>query len=282
MDENQFRKLEDLIANGYHFPIREYIREGWELYKSKAGYFIGFFFITLFISMSASIIPVVGWLANSLVLSPALGVGFFLVAHKIKNDQKYEFGNFFDGFKLVVPLMLQALILMVIMLVALSPSIYVLYESGIVEWYMEVLANPLDPPTSFPEPDTRMFLTVSLNMFPLVYLGIAYMWANQFIVFFNAGAWEGLEMSRRLITKKWFSVFGLVLALAGILLIAYIPAILLTALSPVVGVIILVVLMLAIIFVVPAFYTIMYTAFADVTGLNEEEENEDILAHLIE
>jgi hypothetical protein len=75
-------------------------------------------------------------------------------------------------------------------------------------------------------------------------------------------AWEGLEWSRQIITKKWFTFFGFsfllgLIAVSGILL-----------------------LVVGLLFTIPPVIIAQYVAFADVTKLDEEIE-EDISDHLI-
>ncbi|MEB3252640.1 MAG: hypothetical protein VKO01_10975 [Cyanobacteriota bacterium] len=61
-----------------------------------------------------------------------------------------------------------------------------------------------------------------LLVLPGIYLAVSYLFAQLFVVDKNLGFWSAMETSRRLITKKWFSFFGLgllmfLLILAGLL-----------------------------------------------------------------
>ena len=58
---------------------------------------------------------------------------------------------------------------------------------------------------------------------PGIYLAVSYMFAQLLVIDKNMSFWSAMETSRKLITKKWFSFFGLsilmgLLALAGFLL----------------------------------------------------------------
>lgn len=55
-----------------------------------------------------------------------------------------------------------------------------------------------------------------LLIVPGVYLGVGYMFASLFVVFYGLEFWDALETSRKVITKNWFQVFLFVLALVGI------------------------------------------------------------------
>lgn len=59
-------------------------------------------------------------------------------------------------------------------------------------------------------------LGFALLVLPGIYLSVAYMLAFPLIADRGMGAWEALETSRKLVTKHWFTVFGLLL-IVGVL-----------------------------------------------------------------
>lgn len=286
MNEIQQRQVQGFLARNYFFSVSDFLRKGWEIYKKNAGSFIGFLFLFFLISLVSNIIPIIGPLANSLILSPALSVGFYIVAHLIHKNEIYGFGDFFKGFEHWVQLMLMTMVTVLIYIVVLSPSIFIFMKSGIVAWYMEVLANPLDPPSELPPIDGKTIGIFFLNLIPVIYLSIAYMWAPMFIVFYRMPFWDALETSRKMITQKWFSVFGLILAFVGLFILVYIPAILLAVMLPILGIILMVAVVIAAICLMPVIYTTIYASFAEATGLTEANSEsgmgDDLLDHLVE
>ncbi|WP_281646999.1 hypothetical protein [Parendozoicomonas sp. Alg238-R29] len=62
-----------------------------------------------------------------------------------------------------------------------------------------------------------------LLILPGIYLSFAYMFAGPLCAEKNMGVWDSLETSRKAITHRWFSFFGLFLLLGIINLIASIP-----------------------------------------------------------
>ncbi len=62
-----------------------------------------------------------------------------------------------------------------------------------------------------------------LLVLPGIYLAIAYILAVPLMVDKNLGFWQAMEASRKAVTKRWFSVFGLMLVLLLINFIAMIP-----------------------------------------------------------
>ncbi len=62
-----------------------------------------------------------------------------------------------------------------------------------------------------------------LLILPGIYLAVGYYLAMPLVVEKNLGPWQALEASRKAITKRWFAVFGFILLLILINLVAMIP-----------------------------------------------------------
>ncbi|MCB0572191.1 MAG: hypothetical protein KDC66_20635 [Phaeodactylibacter sp.] len=257
MNENQQRKLQEVLDYGYTFRFGDYISKGLELFQKNAGSFIGYGLVAGLIVMVANFIPIVGPIAGSFFLSPPLLVGAYLVAHKLNKGESTEFGDFFKGFEFVGPLAGATLIMSLIIIASLIPMFIAWGTSGFFMWIIEASTDPLsagDPP-NFP------FWSL-IFVVPAIYLGVAYGWASMFIAFYRMKVWDALEMSRKMITKQWFIIF-LYTIVIGLLASA--------------GVILLIVGILA---TYPIMLCSQYAAFADVTRLMEEEES-DIVDHLV-
>ncbi len=83
---------------------------------------------------------------------------------------------------------------------------------------------------------------------PGIYLAVAWLFAPFFIVFTDTEFWESMELSRRLITRKWWSFLGLLLIIvllnvAGAFLFG-----------------------IGLLFTVPVSYCSIYAAFEDIAG----------------
>lgn len=83
---------------------------------------------------------------------------------------------------------------------------------------------------------------------PGIYLAVAYTFAPLFIVFAKMEFWDGMEYSRKLTTRKWWNIFGLILLLMLINMAG--------ALAFLVG----------LLFTVPLSYCAIYAAFEDIVG----------------
>ena len=83
---------------------------------------------------------------------------------------------------------------------------------------------------------------------PGIYLAVAYTFAPIFIVFAKMEFWDGMEFSRKLVTKKWWNIFGFVLLLFLINLAGTLA------------------FFVGLIFTIPLTYCAIYAAFEDIVG----------------
>lgn len=109
-----------------------------------------------------------GQLAN-IFISPCLSAGWYIVARKLSHNKSVEFKNFFDGFK---------------------------FWQKLVPFYVVAMIFVL--------------LATLLLIFPGIYLGVSYLFIIPIILFYGEDLplMDVLEGSRRVITKKWWNIFG--------------------------------------------------------------------------
>ena len=93
-----------------------------------------------------------------------------------------------------------------------------------------------------------IFLGFLALLVPGIYLAVAYSFAVPFIVFGRMEFWDGMEFSRKLITRKWWNLFGFMLMLVLINILG--------TLALVVG----------LLFTIPLTYCAIYAAFDDIVG----------------
>ncbi len=67
------------------------------------------------------------------------------------------------------------------------------------------------------------FIGFMLLVIPGIYLSLAYILTLPLIADRELGAWQAMELSRKAITRRWFKIFGLYIAMAVIMLISSIP-----------------------------------------------------------
>jgi len=92
------------------------------------------------------------------------------------------------------------------------------------------------------------FLAFLAFIIPGIYLAVAWSFAIPFIIFTNMEFWDGMEYSRKLITKKWWNIFGLLILLFLINLVGAL------------------VFLVGLLFTIPITYCALYVAFEDIVG----------------
>jgi uncharacterized membrane protein len=83
---------------------------------------------------------------------------------------------------------------------------------------------------------------------PGIYLFVGWTFAIPFIIFGKMEFWDSMEISRKLVTKKWWNIFGFLLLL---LLINFAGAL---------------VFFVGLLFTIPITYCALYAAFEDIVG----------------
>ena len=261
MNNNINPTLKKALEGNYRFNFENYISRGFDITGKFSGAFMGYTFIYFILLSVVAMIPTIGEYISTLFVAPALTVGYYLVARRISMNEDHDFENFFDGFKEIVPLVLVALAPFIFTsLIPLAMSY--IFSNDIFAWTQTLV----DDPTSFDL--TTILTSLSFGFFiyfiPVIYFTVAWAFAPMFVIFYKMEPWEALETSRKLITKKWFSFFGFMIvqgliALLGMLLIC-----------------------VGVLYFLPAAMNASYVAFEDITKFYEENEEDDILDHLVE
>jgi hypothetical protein len=92
------------------------------------------------------------------------------------------------------------------------------------------------------------FLAFLALIIPGIYLVVGWSFAIPFIIFGNMEFWDAMEISRKLITKKWWNIFGFLLLLVLINIAGTM------------------VFFVGLLFTVPITYCSLYAAFEDIVG----------------
>jgi uncharacterized membrane protein len=103
-------QIERLFQQYPEFSIQEAIRKGWEMFVSQPLNSIAFTMLIFMIQMAAAVYLKDFSILVSILVSPALTAGFFLVANRISRGVEVRFSNFFEGFSFWGILILTSLI----------------------------------------------------------------------------------------------------------------------------------------------------------------------------
>lgn len=215
--------LDRQLQGEYNVDIGGFIRQAWGLFKQEPGKFIGFTLVLFVASMISQIIGTLsdpevltslyGYSPNlyliagvgivlsivvSLLLVP-LSVGMMIAGFKMLSGQELSFNDFFHGYRYWKPLVLLSVVIGIIgFLAGLLLAIPLIL---VVESVFE-LGSPSDMGIVFGGLLGVLYLVV------LTFIFTVYIFAQPLIVDRRMGFWQAMEMSRKVVVKQWFAIFG--------------------------------------------------------------------------
>ncbi|MBK6363664.1 MAG: hypothetical protein IPL63_16015 [Saprospiraceae bacterium] len=245
-------QIQNAIQNGYEFRTGHYISKSFEFFKERAGEFIGFTVVYLIISLITGVIPIVGTLI-SIVISGPLSLGAVIYTHKMQNDQDLAFAGFFDGFKKFTNLFVTYLFQILIYIILAIP-LFIMVGFEVLQ---AVMSGDEESVLEFGK-----IIVGSLSIFAVMgvvflYVGISLRWSLHLAYFFNYSPLEAIKESFVIVNKRWFAHFGFILFCILIGLLGILA------------------LFIGLLVAIPIISISDYIGFAEVTGLNEEEQVED-------
>ena len=196
--------LQGGISGQYDFSIRAIIAEGWEKTSGAKGTILLAFVIYIVIAAIVNVILTLIFPDPKVLFQQSqLGMGFFWVALTSLISIPFTY-----------PIMAG------ITLLGIRRSVNADITAGsIFQAYAKTIPLTL---LSI----GLMLLTVLgyvLLIIPGIYLSVAYMMSFALMMDRNMGVWEALETSRKTISKHWFKVFFLYLAMGIMFLLACLP-----------------------------------------------------------
>jgi len=253
---NLNEKVQQLTTEGYEFKFGQYLSDGYDYFKAQAGLFIGFFVLSMIMIITGSFIPLVGSIASQ-ILSVTFYVGYFIVCNKIKLGNTVSFDDFFKGFSSIGQIAIIQLILTGFSIVLLMPLL--LFGASILfkGIFKGIKANAFDNPQSLAELEAFFYADgliplVIITVFLFMFMQTIYSFAAANAHFFKVGAWEAMEASRKIIQKRFFQFFALILVVALINILGILC------------------LFVGLLVTVPMSYAIFYAAFDDIMKPNDE------------
>lgn len=256
MSIQHYPKIQQIAEEGYQFDLGTYISRGIDIFKKNVWGFVGYTVVFFLILVVTAVVPILGIFAMY-ALTPILFAGFYIVAHKLDQDENVDFGDFFKGFEKSGQLILWYLVMMLGIALLMTPMFVAMFASLAT---LDLTSNLDNPFWIFAAIPVWSFLLI----IPIIYLSISWRWAPMFIVFYDMNFWDAMEASRRITNKKWWMNFLFAFLLYLFSIVGYLG------------------LLVGILFTIPAALCMDYAAFADVTRLDGELETDNIEEHLVE
>ncbi len=201
--EDNFGSIEKGINGQYQFNISEVLSEAWEKTSGAKGTFILAFVIYIAISMGLSIVAQI----------------FMAIIVSITTNNEIAIIIFSIIQQLVFNLILMPVSLGVFILGVRRSANAPIQAGSIMGYYAYAL---------------RLFSTMLLIylmvmigfiflIIPGIYLGVAYYMAIPLVVEKGLSPWEAMEVSRKTISKRWFTMFFFAIIVMLIVLVSMIP-----------------------------------------------------------
>jgi uncharacterized membrane protein len=174
----------DLISREYEVKIGDYFSRGWEIFKAKAPLFILFTLFLFLLNVVTSILP-------------------FPIGGRTEDGMSNGFLNI--ALSIVTPALTAGYYFVAFQLARGRSAVFNDFFQGFNKFlpiFLTALVAGLLTAVGF------IFLLI-----PGIYLAVAYLFAQPLVIDKSADFWNAMETSRKLITKKWFSFFGLLLLL---------------------------------------------------------------------
>lgn len=263
MQSRRTRSLEQLLEGNYNVDIGYYLNRGLGIFQQDLGPFVGFNLLSGLINAAAASIPGIGSLVN-LVISGSMTAGPWIYAFKSCQRKERVFGDFFLGFNYWVALLVTTLLISFFSLVLMLPFLVV----GAVQMLriFAPLIRELDAETVAPEDlnalvfsDNHLWQLLPWILFlslTIVVVGMGirliYIFAFPLILDRKLEFWPAMEVSRRLVSKRW----GALLTLLVVLDLINLGGALL--------------LLLGLIFTLPLTNCVLAAAYEDIVGLEAE------------
>lgn len=259
------KTLDELLTDKTTFSIGQALSDGWNLVSKNLGYYILGGVLSVAIGMGVGIIPFAGGIINNLVLSPCLMAGAIYVTWRISNGKGWtDFGDMFKGFNFLSPIVISTLI-QAAATVLLTVLVFFNYLQELIDLFKlsqgtDAFTRQEELKTAFLQLfDSKFVVSFLLLMVALLFIAALWAFKIHFIVIYKMQAWPAMEMSRRIASHNLLPLIGFFLLMGLIILISIIPC----------GI--------GLLFSLPLFIGATYSAFAQITHCDQDNEvNEEM------
>lgn len=195
-----------LARNAEGFDFFSCLSRSFELWKTHFLALVGITLLSMVIQMLMGFIPVLGAIGGLLLSGVFTGGIYYYYLGKIRGEPR-QISDVFAGFnKALGPLILTNLVMTGLLMLVILPFTTPFFLA-IVQMILHGKATPVD----FPVLSGLAVLSMCLGLIPIMYLSISWIFAFALVIDQGLGPWTALEVSRRVVTRRWFSMFGLVI-----------------------------------------------------------------------
>lgn len=205
--DGQYVSPEAILARDYAVDIGRCFDRARKLFSENMGLLLGAMVVSYGIQIGVQLIPLLGYLAPIFLSGPLTG-GLILVNLKRLRGQPAEVGGVFAGFgprywqlvlvQFIQSLIVIAVILPVVLFTVVPFAMAMSYRTG---------TAPSPPVMLFVGAGLLLLLAVPV----LTYLSVSWIFSLSLVADKGLEFWPAMELSRKVVRKHWWAVFGLLL-----------------------------------------------------------------------
>lgn len=200
-----------LAPQAASFDLFACLSRSFELWKNNFLPLVGVTLLALVVQFVANMVPLLGFFCSLLLTGVFTGGIYYYYIGKIRGEHR-DVGDIFAGFsKAFVPLMVAGLLLNLISFALMG----IFFGPLFIAFFHAALSSTPES-FEFPVLGGAAIAWMCVGIIPLFYLSVSWLFAYALVIDQGLGPWTALEVSRRVITRRWFSMFFLVIC-AGIL-----------------------------------------------------------------
>jgi hypothetical protein len=200
-----------LAGQAATFDLFSCLSRSFDLWKNHFMPLVGVTLLVMIVQFVVGLIPIVNILSGLLLSAVFYGGLYYYYLGKIRGEGR-EVGDVFAGFtKAFVPLMLTGLLINVI-----SFALAAIFFGPLVATIFQAAMSATPETFEFPTFSALTIAWMAVGIVPMLYLNVAWTFAFALVIDQGLSPWTALEVSRRVISRRWFSVFFLLIC-AGIL-----------------------------------------------------------------
>jgi uncharacterized protein DUF4339 len=184
---------DEILSRGVEVNIGQCVSRAWELMKSNFGLMLGTTVLVILCMQAAGIIPILGACIGLVLDGPLMG-GLYLFYLKLIRGEPATVGDGFSGFKRFGPLLLVFVLMMILIYL---PFVPVAVYGGVTGQFDRQ------------SPDALFVILAIAGFLAMMYLAISFFYAIPLVADLELGAWEALQVSRRVVNRRFFAFLGL-------------------------------------------------------------------------
>jgi hypothetical protein len=194
-----------IIGTSRSFAIGDVVARAWTAVSGNLLPAVGITALAYLAMVIAGFIPCLGSIINIVVQGPILG-GLYIYFLKLLRTNNATFEDALSGFSMFLPLLLYTIVSSLLLVFAMVPSGIIFFVGAWLGEQNEVLGFLV------------MAVAGIVAFVPLVYLAVSWVFSVPLIVDKRFDFWPAMELSRKVVAKRFFNVFGLLIVSFGIVL----------------------------------------------------------------